>query len=228
MEEKIFDPNAAAALGSGIYGLPCSADEAEIIIIPVEWELTTSYNRGTVNGPQAVFDGSMQVDLHHHDYPDVWKRGIWMDEFPQELRELHDELVPLSEDIIDGIESGDVDENPEAYEDKYAAIERGFDTMFAWLKERIAYWKSQGKKVGLLGGDHSTPLPYHTYFNEQGEEYGIIHVDAHSDLRIEFEGVKYSHASIFYNTMKYDNIEKLVQEVIHDTRPKEKEIDTNH
>ena len=84
MEEKFFDPNAAAALGSGIYGLPCSADEAEIIIIPVEWELTTSYNRGTVNGPQAVFDGSMQVDLHHHDYPDVWKRGIWMDEFPQE------------------------------------------------------------------------------------------------------------------------------------------------
>ena len=94
MEEKVFDPNAAAALGSGIYGLPCSAEEAEIIIIPVEWELTTSYNRGTVNGPQAVFDGSMQVDLHHHDYPDVWKRGIWMDEFPQELRELHYELVP--------------------------------------------------------------------------------------------------------------------------------------
>ena len=49
--------------------------------------------------------------------------------------------------------------------------------MFAWLKDRIAYWKSQGKKVGLLGGDHSTPLPYHTYFNELGEEYGIIHVD---------------------------------------------------
>lgn len=227
MEEKFFDPNAAAALGSGIYGLPCSADEAEIIIIPVEWELTTSYNRGTVNGPQAVFDGSMQVDLHHHDYPDVWKRGIWMDEFPQELRELHDELVPLSEDIIDGIESGDVDENPEAYEDKYAAIERGFDTMFAWLKERIAYWKSQGKKVGLLGGDHSTPLPYHTYFNEQGEEYGIIHVDAHSDLRIEFEGFKYSHASIFYNTMKYDNIEKLVQVAIRDYCDQEKDIINN-
>ena len=36
MEEKNFDPNAAAALGSGIYGLPCSAEEAEIIIIPVE------------------------------------------------------------------------------------------------------------------------------------------------------------------------------------------------
>ena len=58
MAEKSFDPNAAAALGSGIYGLPCTAEEAEIIIIPVEWELTTSYNRGTVDGPSAVFDGS--------------------------------------------------------------------------------------------------------------------------------------------------------------------------
>ena len=227
MEEKKFDPNAAAALGSGIYGLPCSADDAEIIIIPVEWELTTSYNRGTIGGPQAVFDGSMQVDLCHHDYPDVWQRGIWMDEFPQELRELHSHLAPISEEIIDGIESGDVDENPENYEDKYMAVEDGFNKMFAWLKDRIAYWKSLGKKVGLLGGDHSIPLPYHTYFNEQEEEYGIVHVDAHSDLRIEFEGFKFSHASIFYNVMKYDNVEKLVQVAIRDYCDQEKEIIKN-
>ena len=44
--ENNFDPNAAAVADSGIYGLPCTAEEAQIIIIPVEWELTTSYNRG--------------------------------------------------------------------------------------------------------------------------------------------------------------------------------------
>ena len=123
MENNTFDPNAAAALGSGIYGLPCTAEEAEIIIIPIEWELTTSYNRGTVNGPQAVFDGSMQVDLCHHDYPNLWEKGIWMDEFPQELRELHTSLIPDSEEIIDAIESGDIDENPERYENKYIQLD---------------------------------------------------------------------------------------------------------
>ncbi len=223
-DKKNFDPNAAAALGSGIYGLPCTAEEAEIIIIPIEWELTTSYNRGTVNGPQAVFDGSMQVDLCHHDYPELWKKGIWMDEFPQELRELHNSLVPDSEDIIDAIESGELDDKPDMFEEKYAAIEDGFNILFDWLKDRIKYWKSLGKKVGLLGGDHSIPLPYHTLLHENNENYGIIHVDAHSDLRIDFEGFKYSHASIFYNVMKYNNIEKLIQVGIRDYCHQEKEI----
>ena len=89
--ENNFDPNAAAVADSGIYGLPCTAEEAQIIIIPVEWELTTSYNRGTVDGPATIMEASLQVDLCHHDYPDLWQKGIWMDEFPKELRELHDE-----------------------------------------------------------------------------------------------------------------------------------------
>ena len=98
--ENNFDPNAAAVADSGIYGLPCTAEEAQIIIIPVEWELTTSYNRGTVDGPATIMEASLQVDLCHHDYPDLWQKGIWMDEFPKELRELHDEMAPLSEEII--------------------------------------------------------------------------------------------------------------------------------
>lgn len=224
MAEKSFDPNAAAALGSGIYGLPCTAEEAEIIIIPVEWELTTSYNRGTVDGPAAVFDGSMQVDLCHHDYPDLWRRGIWMDEFPKHLRELHDSLIPASEEIIEAIENGDADENPQDYEERYKAIEDGFEQMFAWLRARISYWKSKGKKVGLLGGDHSTPLPYHQYLSMTDEKYGVLHVDAHSDLREQFEGFKYSHASIFYNVLKIKNVEKLVQVAIRDYCHQEKQL----
>lgn len=224
MSEKSFDPNAAAALGSGIYGLPCTAEDAEIIIIPVEWELTTSYNRGTVDGPNAVLDGSMQVDLCHHDYPDLWKRGIWMDEFPKELRKLHDSLIPASEEIIEAIENGDADEFPWKYEARYKAIEDGFEKMFKWLRERIAYWKSQGKKVGLLGGDHSTPLPYHQYLINNSEKYGVLHIDAHSDLRECFEGFKYSHASIFYNVMQLENVEKLVQVAIRDYCHQEKQL----
>jgi agmatinase len=224
MSEKSFDPNAAAALGSGIYGLPCTAENAEIIIIPVEWELTTSYNRGTVDGPSAVLDGSMQVDLCHHDYPDLWQRGIWMDEFPKELRKLHDKLAPVSEEIIEAIENGDADEFPWKYEAKYKAIEDGFETMFSWLRDRIDYWKKQGKKVGLLGGDHSTPLPYHQHLINKGVKYGVLHVDAHSDLRDCFEGFKYSHASIFFNVMQLENVEKLVQVAIRDYCHQEKQL----
>ena len=111
--ENNFDPNAAAVADSGIYGLPCTAEEAQIIIIPVEWELTTSYNRGTVDGPATIMEASLQVDLCHHDYPDLWQKGIWMDEFPKELRAMHDEMAPLSEDIINALYEGTIDDEPE-------------------------------------------------------------------------------------------------------------------
>ena len=186
--ENTFDPNAAAVADSGIYGLPCSAEEAQIIIIPVEWELTTSYNRGTVDGPATILEASLQVDLCHHDYPDLWQKGIWMDEFPKELRELHDELAPMSEEIINAMYEGKLEEDPERYNDMYARIEAGTERKNAWLRERIAYWKAQDKVVGLLGGDHSCPLAYHQYLNKQGVEYGILHADAHCDFATPSRG----------------------------------------
>ena len=222
--ENTFDPNAAAVADSGIYGLPCSAEEAQIIIIPVEWELTTSYNRGTVDGPAAVMEASLQVDLCHHDYPNLWQRGIWMDEFPKELRALHDELAPLSEDIINALYEGTLDEEPEKYATLYNRIEAATEKKNAWLRERIAYWKTQGKIVGLLGGDHSCPLAYHQYLNEQGMDYGILHADAHCDLRDAFEGFKYSHASIFFNTLQFPNVKRLVQVGIRDYCHQEKDL----
>ena len=226
--ENTFDPNAAAVADSGIYGLPCTAEEAQIIIIPVEWELTTSYNRGTVDGPAAVMEASLQVDLCHHDYPDLWKKGIWMDEFPKELRDLHDTLAPVSEEIIEALYEGTIDEDPDKYNKMYADIEQATEKKNAWLRERIAYWKRQGKIVGLLGGDHSCPLAYHQYLHEQGVEYGILHADAHCDLRDAFEGFKYSHASIFFNTLKFDNVKKLVQVGIRDYCHQEKELTLEH
>lgn len=214
---SVFDPNAAATADSGIYGLPCTSDEAAIIIIPIEWELTTSYNRGTVEGPAAIMEASMQVDLCHHDYPNLWEKGIWLDKFPKELRELHDKLIPASEEIIDALYENKINEENKAYYGNlYAKIEQAMDKRDEWVKQRIKHWKEKGKIVGLLGGDHSCPLAYHQYFNEQGINYGILHADAHMDLRDTFEGFKYSHASIFFNTLKFNNVKKLVQVGIRD------------
>ena len=222
--DNTFDPNAAAVAGSNIYGLPCSGEDAQIIIIPVEWELTTSYNRGTVDGPAAIMEASLQVDLCHHDYPDLWKKGIFMDEFPKSLRELHDQLAPVSEEIIEALYEQLIDDDPEKYMAMYADIEAATEKKDAWLRERIAYWRNKGKIVGLLGGDHSCPLAYHQYLNAQGVEYGILHADAHMDLRPAFEGFKYSHASIFYNTLKFTNVNKLVQVGIRDYCHQEKSL----
>jgi agmatinase len=210
-----FNPSAAATKDAGIFGLPSNEDNALVVIIPVNWELTVSYGSGTFSGPEAVKTASLQMDLHHHDFPLLWKKGIWMDEFPRHFKVLHAGLRKDARIIIEAIEKGILDENRPKYKEIYDRIRKANEDLRFWLSNRIAYWREQGKIVGLLGGDHSIPLGYHLYLSDK-EKYGVLQVDAHLDLRNAYEGFKYSHASIFYNALEFDAIEKLVQVGIRD------------
>ena len=74
-----------------------------------------------------------------------------------------------------------------------------------------------GKLVGLLGGDHSTPLGYFKAIGEKHGDFGILQIDAHCDLRKAYENFVYSHASIMYNALEeVPQIKKLVQVGIRD------------
>ncbi len=211
-----FNPSAAAAGNAGIFGLDCTADEAQIILIPINWELTVSYGRGTANGPDAIKNASMQMDLHHHDYPNLWEKGIWLDHFPDELRQLHKSLQPLAESIIRAIEDGSMHSRSAEFKHAYDLVNQGSEELSAWVSNRIAFWKNKGKTVGLIGGDHSIPLGYHAYLSKNDEEYAILAVDAHMDLRRAYEGFTYSHASIFYNALKFNTVSQLVLVGIRD------------
>lgn len=72
------------------------------------------------------------------------------------------------------------------------------------------------QKVALLGGDHSTPLGYYEALTTIHDNFGILHLDAHMDLRIAYEGFTYSHASIMYIALQFPQITKIVQVVIRD------------
>jgi agmatinase len=221
---KDFNPNSAAQSDAGIFGLPFTAEESQIVIVPVPWEVTVSYGGGTSQGPETVFDASMQVDLYHHDFPDLWKQGIYMDEIPGDLRQLCDSLRPEAEKIINALEDGIDAPNDPGLKISYKAINSGCEKMIAWVKDRVAFWHKQGKTVGLLGGDHSTPLGFLKYLGEQHSDFGVLVLDAHYDLRNAYEGFKYSHASIFYNVLEQvPQVTKLVQVGIRDYCLEEKE-----
>jgi len=68
----------------------------------------------------------------------------------------------------------------------------------------------------LVGGDHSTPLGLIQALSDKHSSFGILHVDAHADLRKAYEGFEFSHASIMYNAIKLPQISKLVQIGIRD------------
>lgn len=210
-----FDPNAPASHDAGIYGLPFNEDNASIILIPVNWELTVSYGAGTFAGPDAIKEASMQVDLYHHDFPELWKKGIWMDEFPKHFKALHAGLRKDARSIIEALEEGIDVQEKQKYREMYDRIRKANEDVRTWLANRVDWWKQRGKIVGVVGGDHSTPLGYHHYLSGK-TDYGILHIDAHLDLREAYEGFKYSHASIFYNALQYDSIKKLVSVGIRD------------
>lgn len=73
-----------------------------------------------------------------------------------------------------------------------------------------------GQKLVLLGGDHSIPLGYLQALAEQHSEFGILQIDAHSDLRQAYQGFEYSHASIMTNVLKLPQVTKLVQVGVRD------------
>lgn len=83
---KDFDPSQPGLEDGTVFGLPFSADDSEIIVIPVPWEVTVSYGSGASKGPDAILEASYQIDLLHQDFPDLWKLGIYMDEAPKKLK----------------------------------------------------------------------------------------------------------------------------------------------
>src|SRR5262249_57364429 len=74
----VFDPDAPAATDSGVYGLPHTAEEARVILIPVPWDATTSYRAGAANGPEAILRASRQVDLYDVETGRPYAAGIHM------------------------------------------------------------------------------------------------------------------------------------------------------
>lgn len=211
-----FDPSQPGLADATIFGLPFSAEQSDIIIVPVPWEVTVSYGAGASEGPDAILDASFQVDLHHQEFPELWKRGIFMDEAPAHWAKNSEKYKGLAQPIIEALEAGeDVSTFPVLQSD-LDKINKACKDLNEEVKNRVLDWMNKGKLVALLGGDHSTPLGYYQALATKHEDFGILHLDAHMDLRIAYEGFTYSHASIMYNALQLPQISKIVQVGIRD------------
>jgi agmatinase len=224
--EKIaaFNPNTAGLKDANIYGLPFTNEECDIVLIPVPWEVTTSYGEGTSEGPAHIREASYQVDLYHPEFPELWKRGIGMIDIPEQMMLRSVDLKQKAVRIIDMWEDGvDVPNNEEA-QTIQREINAACEDMNQWVEEQVSHWLDAGKMVGLVGGDHSTPLGYFRAQAKRHESFGILHIDAHKDLRISYEGFTYSHASIMHNALQLPQLTSLVQVGIRDFCAEEKQV----
>ncbi|MBI5857441.1 MAG: agmatinase family protein [Sphingobacteriales bacterium] len=212
-----YDPNSVGNPNNNIFGLPTSEEDAKLVIVPVPWEVTVSYGAGTARAPEAIFKASLQVDLFDPEFPDAWKQGYYMRPTDKKILMKSDYLRKEAELYIDYISKGeDVDAN-QFMTKTLKEVNEGSHFLNNWVYEQTKVLFDSNKLVGLIGGDHSTPLGFFKAVAEKHGDFGILQIDAHFDLRESYEGFYYSHASIMYNALKeIPQLKKLVQAGIRD------------
>lgn len=207
---RAFDPSGPTSRET-LWGLPFGVDDAALVIIPLPWEVTVSYGAGTADAPRAVLAASSQVDLVNEAFPDVWKRGIAMAPEAADIRRLNHAARPHALKVIGALERGATPSLESLNE-----VNRTCDRMVARVRSDASALLDRGKLVGVLGGDHSVPFGLMQALAERHRELGILHIDAHCDLRHAYEGFVHSHASIMTNALTLPGLSKLVQVGIRD------------
>ncbi len=212
-----YDPNSVSNPNNNIFGLPTNEDDSRLIIIPVPWEVTVSYGSGTARAPDAISKASMQIDLFDAEMPDAWKQGFFMRHCDKKILMKSDYLRKEAELYIDYISKGDEVNANQFMTKTLREVNEGGVFLNNWVYDQTKVLLERDKLVGILGGDHSTPLGYMKAIGEKYGNYGILQIDAHCDLRDTYEGFNYSHASIMYNALKeIPHLEKLVQVGVRD------------
>ena len=204
-----FDPNDATCC-DGVFGLPHSADDARVVLLPVPFDATTSYRQGAADGPETILEASWQVDLRDVETGDPWKQGIVMLPEAEHIDGLNDEARALAAPIQ---EQEDEQPNPEALERVNAIGEE----VASWVEAETKRWHERDKIVGVVGGDHASPLGAIVAAAARWPGLGVLHFDAHADLRVAYQGFTHSHASIMHNVLeRAAGVKRIVQVGVRD------------
>jgi agmatinase len=142
---------------------------SKIVIIPVPYDGTSTWQKGSDKGPQAFLEASENMELYDIETDsEVYKKGVF-----------------LAEAITEN-------SSPEA------VVELVHQTTKKYI--------NRNKFVTIFGGEHSISIGTIRAFNECFANLTILHIDAHADLRKEYEGSNCNHACAVYEANKNLNL----------------------
>ena len=210
-----FNPNAVGQPNGNYFALPSyKPEEAQIVLISVPWDVTTSYRTGTSQGPESMIEASAQIDLYDADIPNAWEMKIATLPIDKALGKLNKKARKTAEEIIAALELGTTEDELAEF---IAEVNAASMDMNQYVYNKSKFFADKNKLVAVVGGEHSVPFGLLKALEKKHETFGILHIDAHADLREAYEGFEYSHASIMYNALhKLGGITKLVQVGIRD------------
>ncbi|MFI3281423.1 MAG: agmatinase family protein [Rikenellaceae bacterium] len=211
-----FDPNGVGVDNGAYFSMPFSVEQARLVLVSAPWDVTVSYAAGAAIAPDAIIEASMQLDFYDSSAPDAWRQGIATSAVDYTILEESQRLRRDAQRVIDYLEEGgDVDDD---YIGRFLRrVNSGCESLNNNIYKQCRELLSQGKLVGLVGGDHSTPYGAIRAISECHDSFGILHIDAHCDLRDAYEGFEFSHASIMFNVLRdFQQVEQIVQVGVRD------------
>ncbi|MCG2430729.1 agmatinase [Aequorivita xiaoshiensis] len=154
---------------AGIPQQYAALETSKIVLIPVPYDGTSTWQKGADKGPDAFLDASENMELYDIEtQSEVYKQGVY----------LADAITENS--------------SPEAMVDAVHKITKDY------IK--------RNKFVTLFGGEHSISIGSIRAFNECFDNLTVLHIDAHADLREEYEGTKCNHACAVYEASQNTNL----------------------
>jgi agmatinase len=146
--------------------IKASYETSRVVILPIPYEATTTYRKGCENGPDALLEASVQLEYYD-------------DELDRET--CRDARIYTHSSIAD-TRGGQVVSSEE---------------MLSVTRETVSQLIQDGKFVIALGGEHSiTTGIVEAYRTAYSEPFTVIQIDAHGDMRHEYEGSIHNHACV--------------------------------
>lgn len=144
-------------------------DEAKVVLIPVPYDGTSTWQKGADKGPEAFLEASENMELYDIEtQSEVYKKGVYL-------------APPVTEKS-----------SPEKM------VEAVYKTTKNYIK--------QDKFVTLFGGEHSISIGSIRAFNESFEDLTVVQIDAHADLRPQYDGSSCNHACALHEASKSTNL----------------------
>lgn len=224
MSIQNFNPDSVGVDNGNYFGMPFTPEASKLVIVSAPWDVTSSYGAGSSYAPDAIICASTQLDFYDPVSPDRWREGIATEQIDYSILELSQRLRPDAERVIEHLEDGG-DASGDYFIRKIRRINEGSAKVNAKIYAQCRQRAAEGKIVGLVGGDHSTSYGAIKAVAEQSGGIGILHLDAHRDLRCAYENFESSHASVMYNVLRdIPQVERLVQVGVRDFCYAEQEI----
>lgn len=147
-------------------------EASKVVILPIPYEATTTYRKGCEHGPDAILHASDQLECYDEEL---------------DIETCFKTAIFTSNYIADTRVNNSLTA----------------DEMLQVTTDTVKQFIQDGKFVIALGGEHAiTTGVVQAYQQSLDEPFTVVQIDAHGDMRHEFEGSIHNHACVMRRVLE--------------------------